>query len=709
MIRSDKIPAMRNIKITAASLALFIIFPASAAHAQSDEVFSLTAEGLQSAKPVELHKLKWKYHAGDDAAWASTDFDDSSWEKLEGSKIDPQSLPKSGFAGRGWFRLKFNLDEQLADKTLAMIMTQGGASEVYLDGKLLAKFGEIKENDDKEYNPNRLPIPFKLDKAGEHLIAVRFSSSVFADTSRGLGRWLSSGKVYPGFSMVVRDASDLRATINKYAEDSSMRVGFLFIGFLLALALLHFLLYIFYRAQRANLYYSFFAASFAINMLCGNYRTFGHQGTLGTLFLSLVAITMIGITFTVLPAFLLVAFRRPTGKIFWTLSLLWVCGLALYMVFLSRYTIIRVLPNILIGLSFTYCIVLLINALRGKQRGAWILLGGVAALQAGMFTLLLAQMGVVSLPELVYLFAELGVILGVPIAVSVFLALNFARTNRDLEAKLVEVEQLSAQQIEQERRAALLHAENERRAQELEEARQLQLSMLPARVPQLPNLEIAAHMKPATEVGGDYYDFYVGEDGTLTVAVGDATGHGLKAGSVVTATKSLFNAFASEPDIRSIFKQSNLALKRMNLRGLYMAMTMLKVKDGRLSVSVAGMPPMLIYRAASLRIEELVINAMPLGSVSSFPYQQQETLLAPGDTVVLMSDGFAERFNPQGEMLDYQKAREVLEAVATRSPQEIIDRFIAVGEEWAGSRPQDDDVTFVVLKVGDGHQSSRDG
>jgi serine phosphatase RsbU (regulator of sigma subunit) len=701
---------MRNRKIAVTLLALFIALAcAEGARAQSEQSFYLTADSIQNGKSAELHKLKWKYHPGDDMAWAAPDFDDASWEQLEGSRIDPQALPRSGWTGRAWFRLRFNLDEKLAEKTLAMIMTQGAATEIYLDGKLLAKFGEIRENDDAEYNPNRLPIPFKLDKAGEHVFAVRFSSSTFADMRRGVGGWLASGKVYPGFSLVVRDASDLKATIQKYASDTSARAGFLFIGFLFALALLHFLLYIFYRAQRANLYYSFFAASFALNMLCGNYRSYGHQGTLGTLLLSLASITMIGVTFTVLPAFLLVAFRRPVGKIFWTLTSLWVVGLTLYMLFLSRYTIIRVLPNILIGLSFTYCIILLINALRQKQRGAWILLGGVVALQAGMFTLLLAQLGVVELPEIAYLFAELGVILGVPVAVSVFLARNFARTNRDLEEKLVEVERLSEQQIEQERRAAELRIENERRARELEEARQLQLSMLPARVPLLPNLEIAAHMKPATEVGGDYYDFYVGEDGTLTVAVGDATGHGLKAGSVVTATKSLFNAFASESHIPSIFKRSNLALKMMNLRGLYMAMTMLKVKDGRLSISVAGMPPMLIYRAVTRSVEEFVINAMPLGSVSHFPYQQRETSLAPGDTVVLMSDGFAERFNPEGEMLDYEKAREVLAEVAGRSPQEIIDRFVEVGEEWAGSRPQDDDVTFVVLKARDGCPSSVDG
>ena len=179
--------------------------------------------------------------------------------------------------------------------------------------------------------------------------------------------------------------------------------------------------------------------------------------------------------------------------------------------------------------------------------------------------------------------------------VSLYLARNFARTNRELKQQLEQVKELSAQQIEHERTEAELRlahertqAENERRAKELEEARQLQLSMLPKNLPELPNLEIAAYMKPATEVGGDYYDFHVGADGTLTVAVGDATGHGLKAGSVVTATKSLFNAFAEREDIPQIFGDMSRALKKMKLRGLFMAMTMLKIKDRQSRIERGG-------------------------------------------------------------------------------------------------------------------------
>ncbi|MBA2341366.1 MAG: serine/threonine-protein phosphatase, partial [Pyrinomonadaceae bacterium] len=171
---------------------------------------------------------------------------------------------------------------------------------------------------------------------------------------------------------------------------------------------------------------------------------------------------------------------------------------------------------------------------------------------------------------------------------------------------------------------------------------------------------------------------------------------------VVTATKSLFNAFAHEPDIAHIFRQSSSALKRMNLRGMFMAMTMLKINNNRVMVGLAGMPPVLLYRAATGAVEEIVIKAMPLGSPLSAPYQQQESELAAGDCVVLMSDGFPERFNEGGEMIGYECAKLMLEQIAGESPQEIVNRFVQAGDSWAGARAQDDDVTFVVLKINGG-------
>jgi serine phosphatase RsbU (regulator of sigma subunit) len=218
----------------------------------------------------------------------------------------------------------------------------------------------------------------------------------------------------------------------------------------------------------------------------------------------------------------------------------------------------------------------------------------------------------------------------------------------------------------------------------------------------LPNAEIAAYMKPATEVGGDYYDFHVAADGTLTVAVGDATGHGLKAGTMVSVTKGLFNNLADAPEISisGTLNQMSRSLKMMNLRGLFMALTLMRFKGGELQISSAGMPSALIYRAKDAAVEEISLRALPLGSVSKFKYNEQKISLGAGDVVLLMSDGFPEMFNEAGEMLGFEKAAEVLrEAAAASSPAEIVNRFVETAENWAGARAADDDVTFVALKV----------
>jgi serine phosphatase RsbU (regulator of sigma subunit) len=253
--------------------------------------------------------------------------------------------------------------------------------------------------------------------------------------------------------------------------------------------------------------------------------------------------------------------------------------------------------------------------------------------------------------------------------------------------------------IEDARRRQELEAENEQRAKELEGARQLQLSMLPKQIPQLPHLEIAAYMSPATEVGGDYYDFHLADDGTLTVAVGDATGHGLKAGTVVTAMKSLFHCYAGEPELIPVLNQSSRVLKKMNLRSLFMGLTVVKLNGRRLKISSAGMPPALVYRANEGTVEEVLIKAVPLGSVSNYSYRERELSLSCGDVVVLMSDGLPERFNRDGEMFDYSRTKQALAEAAARSSREIIEHFVRAGEGWANGRPQDDDMTFVVLKV----------
>ncbi len=94
---------------------------------------------------------------------------------------------------------------------------------------------------------------------------------------------------------------------------------------------------------------------------------------------------------------------------------------------------------------------------------------------------------------------------------------------------------------------------------------------------------------------------FVDLDGTLTVVIGDATGHGMKAGTMVTTTKSLFNVLAPNPDILFTFNEMTRCIKTMELKNLTMCMTLLKLQENRMKISSAGMPPSYIYRSYSNR------------------------------------------------------------------------------------------------------------
>ena len=279
-----------------------------------------------------------------------------------------------------------------------------------------------------------------------------------------------------------------------------------------------------------------------------------------------------------------------------------------------------------------------------------------------------------------------------------FLGLIFA-IDRIQRRRILNKERNAAAIKEAELRAQIAEAENARKTKELEEARQLQLSMLPKEIPQFPHLNIAVYMKTATEVGGDYYDFNVAMDGTLTVVLGDATGHGMRAGTMVTSAKSLFNSFANNPDILFTFSEMTRCIKQMKFHSLAMCMTMLKIKENKLLMSAAGMPPVYLYRKENRSIEEHLMKGMPLGAMESFPYELKELTLSAGDTILLMSDGLPELQNDKDGIFGYIRTRNKFEEIAEKEPEVIISHLKEEGSRWTNEKDPDDDVTFVVIKV----------
>jgi serine phosphatase RsbU (regulator of sigma subunit) len=278
------------------------------------------------------------------------------------------------------------------------------------------------------------------------------------------------------------------------------------------------------------------------------------------------------------------------------------------------------------------------------------------------------------------------------------LALAFNRMAADLkehQERLLEEERLrKAREIEQ----ALLQKDYERKSRELEDARLFQLSLLPRALPQHPGFEIAVSMRTATEVGGDYYDFFLSEDGPLTAAVGDATGHGARAGTMVTAVKSLFSADAGASDPRQFLVEAARAIKRMALDRMAMGLFLARLEGRELVVSSAGMPPLLLYRSESASVEEVALAGMPLGGFA-FDYEERRLEVEPGDTILLMTDGLPELADLEGEPLGYPRVRSLFAELGGLPPAEVIAGLTRAAESWAAGQPPRDDVTLVAIRV----------
>ncbi|HEY3053319.1 MAG TPA: SpoIIE family protein phosphatase [Thermoanaerobaculia bacterium] len=278
------------------------------------------------------------------------------------------------------------------------------------------------------------------------------------------------------------------------------------------------------------------------------------------------------------------------------------------------------------------------------------------------------------------------------------LALAFNRMADDLsehQRRLMEQERARREQDVQQRILAL---EYERKSDELEEARRFQLSMLPKQVPQHHLYDIAVMTQTAAEVGGDYYDFHLSRYGVLSVTIGDATGHGAKAGTMVTVVKTLFAGYTASTDPSTFLGDAAEKIKRMDLGRMAMALSLARFDGKRLTVASAGMPPLLIHRASDGRVDEIVLGATPLGTLG-VDYDETDFTIGEGDTVLLMSDGFPELQNADGQQLGYLSAtQEFASAAVAPTAEEVIARLADAVKSWHGDQPPNDDITFVVVR-----------
>ncbi len=199
----------------------------------------------------------------DGSRWADCDFDDSSWVTLTDSAKPEES--NAGWNGIGWFRLHLRVPPELADVPLNLEMAHLGASEVYLDGRLLHRFGVVAKSRAEEtgYNPNDSPLGIVLHDGPDHVLAVRYSNQWAADVNSFPARWLMRFGETPagingiGFRSRIREFSATGAPhgagfgVWAYTLGYIVAETFIFFSF----GVLHLFLFAFFARQRSNLFF----------------------------------------------------------------------------------------------------------------------------------------------------------------------------------------------------------------------------------------------------------------------------------------------------------------------------------------------------------------------------------------------------------------------------------------------------------------------
>jgi phosphoserine phosphatase len=243
--------------------------------------------------------------------------------------------------------------------------------------------------------------------------------------------------------------------------------------------------------------------------------------------------------------------------------------------------------------------------------------------------------------------------------------------------------------------------EGEKMRQELEMARLVQLSTLPASMPVLPGYDVYGTFKPAELTGGDTFDLAALDQGLLVV-LGDATGHGIAPALSVTQMHAMLRmAFRLGADLDTAFKEVNnqLAETLASDRFITAFVGILDAASHRMRFHSGGQGPIIHFQAASGTCVRYKPTSFPLGAMPLSALRPVVTLdMQPGDILLLLSDGIYEHPNVHGEQFGDARVEQVVRTHHDRPTAELSSVLLATLQAFAGGAKQDDDITVVLVK-----------
>jgi len=236
---------------------------------------------------------------------------------------------------------------------------------------------------------------------------------------------------------------------------------------------------------------------------------------------------------------------------------------------------------------------------------------------------------------------------------------------------------------------------------DLQLASKMQQSILPAEFPGSPHFRVFGNMKAAQEVGGDFYDVTTLPDGRLAMAVADVSGKGVPAALFMMSSCTLLRgATIGSDNPAEVLRTTNSALYETNESTMFVTVffAVFNPADGRLHYANGGHNHPVVIHADGTADVLPKTRGVALGVVQDFEYESREMTLAPGDTLIMYTDGVTEAENAAAEQFEMERLRGLFADTPPDSAEAAVVEVFRAVEEFAGDAPQFDDITCLVLR-----------
>ena len=600
---------------------------------------------------VELSGL-WKFHIGDDLAWAQPNYDDSSWGTLDltppgGGSANPE-LGSSGYipgwtangypkhTGFAWYRLRVNVQSSHGRLAIKMPNEVDDAYQLYVNGQLLGELGRFGEHRATAYST--LPRAFRLPRElrnGPITIAVRVymnSASLFQTPDAG-------GMHEPP---VLGHAGVIGTLIQMDWDNTAHAVGsgflemlILLLAWMVAVSLL--------SMDRTEPSYLWLSLVCAVTIL-------GNGVVLIVSFVPWIALTsgffLQSVIISPIRIGLWVIFWGywfRIGRMLWIHRVVWglvaltMVGTAMisapiYGEYVPVHAAVYLTP-ILLGLRLCFGVLLCaitVQGIRKQKAEGWLAFSAVLLVAVSLYQTQLRLFHIKTAFDVLGFALQLGTISTIfsLFLITVMLLRRFLYAQRKREQWKAEIEQ----------------------------ARQVQHVLIPEELPTVSGFAIESEYRPAREVGGDFFQILPqSNDGSVLIVLGDVTGKGLQAGMLVALIVGAVRTavqYHSDPLILM-----NSLNDRLWGRGRASATCLILriTKDGQVTLANAGhLPPYL--NGAEVPME----GSLPIGVIPGAEFFVTHFTMAPGDTLMLMSDGVAEAQDQHKQLFGFERIQEML-------------------------------------------------